>query len=203
MPKKRLAVLASGSGTNLQAIIDAVGDGAINAATCLVLTDRGEIKALERAEANGIPQAILPFADFSDRRAFTSAVVDVLREHGADFVALAGFMRILTAEAPNAYPNAIINTHPALLPAFPGAHAVEQALAHGAKMTGCTVHFVDEEVDHGPIIAQEGVAIMPGDTGESLHDRIKAVEHRIFPEALGAYADGRIEVDGRVVTVRP
>lgn len=201
MPKKSFAVLASGSGTNLQAILDAVDDGAINADPCLVLTDRPEIKALERAERAGIATAVLPFGDFADRPAFTDAVVEVVREHGADFLCLAGFMRILSPAATDAYPNAIINTHPALLPAFPGVDAVEQALGFGVKVTGCTVHFVDEEVDHGPIILQAPVDVLPGDNADSLHERIKAVEHLLYPRAVALYAAGRLELDGRVVRI--
>lgn len=199
MHRKKFAVLASGSGTNLQAIIDAVVDGYIDADPCLVLTDRPEVRALDRATIAKIPTAILPFSDFRNRPEFTDAVIQLVREHDADFIALAGFMRILSPSAPAAFPNAIINTHPALLPAFPGAHAVEQALDHAAKVTGCTVHFVDEGTDTGPIISQEAVPILPGDDVNSLHERIKTVEHRLFPAALAAFAAERIVVDGRKV----
>lgn len=197
----RFAVLASGAGTNLQAIVDAVASGQIDARPSLVLTDRPGVQALARAEAAGIPRAVLTFGDFDDREAFTDAVVSEIKASGADFVVLAGFMRILAPAACEAYPNAIINTHPSLLPAFRGASAVAEAIAFGVKLTGCTVHFVDEELDHGPIIAQEAVPVLPDDDEDSLHERIKAVEHRLLPEVVANFAAGRYQVDGRRVAL--
>lgn len=197
----RFAVLASGAGTNLQAIVDAVASGQIAAEPSLVLTDRPGVKALERAEAAGIPRVVLPFRDFDDREVFTDAVVSEVVSSGADFVVLAGFMRILAPAACEAFPNAIINTHPSLLPAFQGASAVAEAIAFGVKLTGCTVHFIDEELDHGPIIVQEAVPVLPDDDEDSLHERIKAVEHRLLPEVVANFAAGRYLVDGRRVTL--
>lgn len=195
----RFAVLASGAGTNLQAIVDAVADGRIHADPCLVLTDRPGIKALERADAAGIEKSVVPFGDFDDRAAFTEAVVGQLKAAKTDFAVLAGFMRILAPAACTAFPNAIINTHPSLLPAFQGPSAVAETLAYCVKITGCTVHFIDEELDHGPIIAQEPVPVLPGDDEESLHERIKVVEHRLLPEVVANFAAGRYRVEGRRV----
>ncbi|RIK11335.1 MAG: phosphoribosylglycinamide formyltransferase [Acidobacteria bacterium] len=197
----RFAVLASGAGTNLQAILDAVASGQIAAEPSLVLTDRPNAKALDRAQAAGIPRAVLPFKDFESRETFTDAVVAEVKSSGADFVVLAGFMRILAPAACEAYPNAIINTHPSLLPAFQGASAVAEAIAYGVTVTGCTVHLIDEELDHGPIIVQEAVPVLPGDDEESLHERIKVVEHRLLPEVVANFAQGRYRVDGRHVAL--
>lgn len=197
----RFAVLASGEGTNLQAILDAVASGQIAAEPSLVLTDRPNVKALERAAAAGIHRAVLPFRDFDDREGFTEAVIAEIEGSGADFVVLAGFMRILAPAACETYPNAIINTHPSLLPAFQGASAVAEAIAFGVKMTGCTVHFIDEELDHGPIIVQEAVPVLPGDDEDALHERIKVVEHRLLPEVVANFAAGRYRVDGRQVSL--
>lgn len=199
MSGSRFAVLVSGSGTNLQAILDAVDSGFIPASPCLVLSDRPGVKALERAEAAGVSQVVLPFREFDDREAFTDAVVSEMVRMGADFAVLAGFMRILSPSACEAFPNAIINTHPSLLPAFQGPSAVAEALAYGVKISGCTVHFIDEELDHGPIIVQESVPVLPDDDEESLHARIKSVEHRLLPEVVANFAMGRYRVEGRHV----
>jgi phosphoribosylglycinamide formyltransferase-1 len=201
MPDKRFAVLASGGGSNLQALIDRAADGYIPAEPSLVLTDRRGIGALERAEAARIPTAVLEYDSFGSREEFTAAVVEALRDHGADFVCLAGFMRILAPLVPETFPDKILNTHPSLLPSFPGAKAVAEALAYGVKVTGCTIHFIDEQVDHGPIVFQEAIAVHPNDDAASLHDKIKKIEHRIFPEAARLLALGRLAVRGRRVLV--
>ena len=191
-----IAVLISGSGTNLQALIDTA---ALGAEIVLVLSDRGRVAGLARAEAAGIPTAVVAWRDHQDRDSFTAAVCDAVESAGAEAMVLAGFMRILGPEAVRRFPLRMINVHPALLPAFPGAHAVPQALAHGVKLTGVTVHFVDEEVDHGPIILQEVVPVEAGDTEAALHARIQMVEHRVLPQAVQAFAAGRLAVRGREV----
>lgn len=197
-----IAVLASGSGSNLQALIDATAEPGHPARIVLVVTDRPGVGALDRAGAAGIPTAVVAWRDHGDRESFTEAVCDVVEAAGAEAMVLAGFMRILAPDAIRRFPNRIVNVHPALLPAFPGAQAVEMALEHGVKITGVTVHFVDEEVDHGPIIAQEPVAVAGDDSARSLHARIQAVEHRLYPEVVRALAEGRLEVKGRMVIWR-
>jgi phosphoribosylglycinamide formyltransferase 1 len=192
-----IAVLASGSGTNLQALIDTPP---IRERIRLVITDREMVGALDRAAAAGIPASVVRFEDFPDREAFSSAVADTVEESGAKGIVLAGFMRILSPVFIDRFPDRILNIHPSLLPEFPGAHAVREAISHGVEKTGVTVHFVDEEVDHGPIVAQREVAVEPGDTVESLHQRIKEVEHILYPEVVARFVAGTVYVDGgRVV----
>lgn len=195
-----VAVLVSGSGSNLQALLDASGaDPDFGARITVVISDRPGVAALDRATSAGVPSEVVAWSDFDDRQAFSIAVCDAARRHGAEALLLAGFMRILSPAAIERYPNRIINIHPALLPAFPGAHAVPAALAHGVKVTGVTVHFVDDEVDHGPIIAQRPVVVDPGDTEETLHARIQKEEHALFPQVVKAFAAGRLQVEGRRV----
>ena len=193
----RIAVLVSGSGSNLQALLDAGDD--LGAEIVLVLSDKADAFGLERARRAGIPTAAIRWPDHPDRAAFTTAVCDAVEEAGAEALVLAGFMRILSAEAVERFPLRILNIHPSLLPSFPGAHAVEDALAHGAKVTGVTVHFVDEQVDHGPTIAQRAVRIEEGDDADSLHARIQQIEHTLYPEVVAAFAAGRLRVEGRTV----
>lgn len=181
----RIVVLASGSGTNLQALIDHEADSWTVAA---VISDRPNARALDRAAAASIPRRIVAWRDHDDRASFTSALCAAVAEFEPDLIVLAGFMRILGAEAITRYPSRIINLHPSLLPAFVGAHAVRDALDHGVKVTGVTVHFVDEQLDHGPIIRQEPVAVLPGDDADSLHARIQQVEHRLLPEVVSELA---------------
>ena len=192
----QIAVLVSGSGSNLQALLDADDLGA---EIVLVLSDKADAHGLERARAAGIPTAVVGWSDQPDRASFTTAVCDAIDDAGAEAVVLAGFMRILSAEAVERFPMRILNIHPSLLPSFPGAHAVEDSLAHGAKVTGVTVHFVDEQVDHGPVIAQRPVLIDDGDDADSLHARIQQLEHQLYPEVVAAFAAGRITVEGRTV----
>lgn len=189
-------MLASGSGTNFQALVDAADQ---DVEISLLISDRPDVGALTRAEAAGIPARLIRYGQFSDRDAFSRAAVAAAEESGAECLVLAGFMRILAPVAVRRYRNRILNIHPSLLPAFPGAHAVAQALAYGVKITGVTVHFVDEEVDHGPIIAQRTVPVLPGDTEETLHERIQLEEHKLYPEVVSAFAAGRVEVSGREV----
>ena len=195
-----VAVLASGSGSNLQALLDASRtDPGFGARIVVVISDRPGVAALGRAADAGVPAEVVSWGDFNEREEFSMAVCEAAQRHGAEALLLAGFMRILSPEAIDRFPNRIINIHPALLPAFPGAHAVPAALAHGVKVSGVTVHFVDAEVDHGPIIAQRAVAVEPGDTEETLHARIQREEHRLFPEVVKAFAAGRLRVEGRHV----
>lgn len=194
----RIAVLASGSGSNLQAILDrAASDAAFGAEIVVVVSDRPGAKAIERAERAGVPAVTVPWA--GSRTAFTTAICDAVDAAGAEAMVLAGFMRILSPEAVARFPNRILNIHPSLLPAFPGGRAVEDALAHGVAVTGVTVHFVDEQVDHGPIIAQRSVEVRPDDTAADLHARIQAVEHELYPDVVADFAAGRLRVDGRHV----
>jgi len=197
----RVGVLVSGSGTNLQAILDAADPSIYEVA--LVLSNKAGVPALERAEKAGAHWEVVDPASFGDRVSFDLAVADRLDAAGAELVCLAGYMRILSPEFVKRFPDRILNIHPALLPAFPGGHAVRDALDWGARVTGTTVHLVDDEVDHGPIVLQEAVAIEDDDTEASLHERIKHVEHRLYPEAVRLFAQGRIEVSGRRVTVVP
>ena len=196
----KIAVLVSGSGSNLQVLLDAAAaDRHFGAEIAVVISDRPGIAGLKRAERAGVPTEVVDWADYPDRAAFTAAVCDTAERHGAQALVLAGFMRILAAEAMRRFPDRIVNVHPALLPAFPGAHAVPQALAHGVKVTGVSFHLVDEKVDHGPIIAQEPVPVLPGDTEATLHARIQQQEHRLYPEVVKAFAAGRLRVVGRTV----
>jgi len=193
-------VLISGSGSNLQALIAAIeADSEFGAVIGVVISDRSEAPGLARAEAAGIPTAVVRWEDHEDRAAFTNAVCDVVESHGGEAMILAGFMRILSPDAIRRFPNRILNIHPAILPAFPGAHAVEQALEHAVKLTGVTVHFVDEHVDHGPIICQEAVEVLPEDDAGSLHQRIQGVEHRLYPAVVQAFAQGRLLIEDRKV----
>jgi phosphoribosylglycinamide formyltransferase-1 len=192
----KVAVLASGSGTNLQALIDAPDLGA---EIVLVVSDRPEAMALERANRARIDTVVLPYGDYASRAEFGSAIAESTDDAGAEALVLAGFMRVLDGALVNAFRDRILNIHPSLLPAFPGANAVDQALEHGVKVTGVTVHFVDEEVDHGPIIAQRAVPVLPGDDRESLHARIQVEEHDLYPRVVSAFARGEVAVDGRKV----
>ncbi|MFN8105439.1 MAG: phosphoribosylglycinamide formyltransferase [Acidimicrobiia bacterium] len=196
----RLAVLASGSGTNLGALLEAAADPDYPCDTVLVLSDVPGCGALARAEVAGVDTSVVTWAGSGgDRAAFTAAIVDELRSRDVELVALAGFMRILDGRIVEAFPDAILNTHPSLLPAFRGAHAVEDALAAGVKVTGVTIHVVDDKVDHGPIVAQECVGVLDDDTPATLHDRIKTVEHVLFPRVVADWARGSYAVEGRRV----
>ncbi len=194
-------MLVSGSGSNLQSILDAERtQPGFAARTVAVISDRPSVAALDRARRAGVPAVVVDWSAATNRAEFTVAVCEAAEAHGAEAIVCAGFMRILAPPAIRRFPQRVINIHPALLPAFPGAHAVEEALAHGVKVTGVTVHFVDELVDHGPIIAQEAVAVLPDDTPDSLHGRLQVVEHRLYPEVIDALANGRLEVSDRIVT---
>jgi phosphoribosylglycinamide formyltransferase-1 len=195
----RIAVLVSGGGTNLQALLD---DPGIAPSVAVVLSDRPGVRALERAAEREVETVVVEPAGFDDREAYTVAVRDALRGRNIDIVVNAGFMRVLTGTFADAFAGRWLNVHPALLPAFPGAHAVADALVWGAKVTGVTVHLVDEEVDHGPIVAQEAIAVHDGDDRQSLEARVHEVEHRLLPAAVRALMEGRLDVEGRRVIVR-
>ncbi len=195
----RVAVLVSGSGTNLQALLDRARRPDAAYEVTVVISDRPGVLGLRRAAAAGVPAVVVDWKEHASRAAFTDEICRVAADHGVGALVLAGFMRILAPGATERYPDRIINVHPALLPAFPGAHAVAQAIAYGVKLSGATVHFVDEEVDHGPIIAQEAVPVDPGDGEAELHARIQAVEHRLLPDVVQAFAEGKITVEGRIV----
>ena len=196
-----LGVLISGSGTNLQAIIDAIERVELNAVIRVVLSNRGDVHGLTRSRRHNLPTVILSHKDFSSREAFEAELIKTLQDHGVELVVLAGFMRLLSPFFIRAFPQRIMNIHPALLPAFPGTHAQRQALEHGVRISGVTVHFVDEEMDHGPIIAQAAVPVYADDSEESLSARIRAQEHHIYPQAIQLFAEGRLEVRGRMVIV--
>ena len=201
--KLRVGVLASGGGTNLQAIIDRCQDGSIDAEIAVVITNNPGAGALDRADKAGIPTLCINHRDFSQREDFDKAVVGALQDSGVELVVLAGFMRIITQTFIDAYPNRIINIHPALLPAFAGLHVQQQAIDYGARFSGCTVHFVDGGVDTGPIIIQAVVPIHPEDTADNLAARILEQEHKIYPRAIQLISEGRVHVAGRQVTIKP
>lgn len=194
-----LGVLISGRGSNLDAILTAVSEGRLSAPVRVVLSNRPAAAGLDRARAAGIPAVVVDHREFPSRDAFERVVVASLREHSVDMVALAGFDRLIGREFLAAFSHRVLNIHPALLPAFPGMHAQRQALAHGVRIAGATVHFVDEEMDHGPIVAQACVPVLDDDTEETLAARILREEHRIFPAALDLLARGRLRLDGRRV----
>jgi len=187
-----LGVLVSGNGTNLQAILDAVASGELDARVRCVVSNKREAFALERARKAGVPAILLVHKDYATREAFDEAVLGALREHGVEWVVLAGFMRVLTPVFLRFFAGRVVNVHPALLPSFPGVNAVAQALAHGVKVSGCTVHFVDEGIDSGPIIAQRAVPVLDGDDEASLSARIHAAEHELFVAVLADIAAGRV-----------
>jgi phosphoribosylglycinamide formyltransferase-1 len=203
--KVRIGVLASGRGSNLQAIIDAIEAGTLDARIVLVLSNKKDAAALERARKHGLTDVFLdpkPFAGQPDsREAYDRAVLDVLRKHDVELVLLAGYMKIVTPVLVKAYENRMMNIHPSLLPSFPGLDAQKKALEYGVKLSGCTVHFVTEGVDEGPIIIQAAVPIVEGDTAETLAARILVEEHKIYPKAVQLYAEGRLKVDGRIVRI--
>lgn len=194
----RLAVLASGSGSNLQALLD---DPVAGPRIVLVVSDRPGAGALERAAEAGVKGVVLDPSPHSTRESFDADLLALLRDEGIDLVCLAGFMRILTPPLVRAFEGRMLNIHPSLLPAFPGARAPADALAWGAKVTGATVHIVDEEVDHGPIVLQEAVPVEEDDDPETLHERIKRVEHRLYPQAVRLWLARRLSLEGRRVRV--
>ena len=196
-----IGVLISGSGTNLQAIIDAIEAKRLDAKIEVVLSNKADAYGLVRAQNHGIATEVLDHKQFPSREAYDQTVVEQLRARGVELVVLAGFMRLLSPVFVKAYSNCIMNIHPALLPSFPGLHVQKKAVEHGVRFSGCTVHFVNEECDEGPIIIQAVVPVFPDDTDETLAARILKQEHRIYPRAIQLYAEGRLRVEGRRVLV--
>jgi phosphoribosylglycinamide formyltransferase-1 len=200
--KVPLAVLVSGNGTNLQALLDATRSPSYPAEVALVLSNTPDAFALERARKAGVPTQVVPHGRFSNREDFEDALIAAIEKAGAELVALAGFMRVLSPRFVRRFSNRILNVHPALLPAFPGTNAIEQAWNYGIKVTGVTVHLVDEGTDTGPIVLQEAIEVSPKETLESLEKKVHSVEHKLFPEAVRLLAEGKLKVEGRMVIVQ-
>jgi phosphoribosylglycinamide formyltransferase-1 len=201
--KKRISVLLSGRGSNFEALADSIASGRLpNAEIALVLSNREGAPGIESARARGIESRVIPSKGL-EREAYDKQVVAALREKTVDLVCLAGFMRLLSSYFVAAFPKRILNIHPSLLPAFPGLEAQRQALEHGVKFSGCTVHFVDEHLDAGPIVLQAAVPVEDGDSAATLSERILAEEHRIYAEAVRIVLDGRYRIDGRRVLITP
>lgn len=202
MPQRlRVAVLASGNGSNLQAILDAWRDGKLPIEPVLVLSDKATARALERAKQANVPVKFIDPKAYKSRQAFDAELVKALRTAKAELIVLAGFMRLLSTDFLEAFPDRVINLHPSLLPAYPGLNAIQQALDAGAKVTGCTVHLVDAGLDSGPIILQSRVDVGSDDSLESLSAKVHALEHRTLVEVIGLFAAGRVRVNGRKVTL--
>ncbi len=202
----RLGILASGRGSNLQAVIDAIEGGSLSARVAVVISNKRDAQALERARRHGAPNVFVdpkPFAGRPDgREDYDHALLAVLHKHDVELVLLAGYMKIVTPVLINAYPDRMMNIHPSLLPSFPGLDVQQKALDWGVKVAGCTVHFVTDKVDEGPIIMQAAVPVLDGDTADTLSARILAQEHRIYPRAVQLFAEGRLTVEGRRVRIR-
>ncbi|MHB1127565.1 MAG: phosphoribosylglycinamide formyltransferase [Bacillota bacterium] len=198
----KIGVLASGRGSNLQAMIDAVGKGELPAQISVVISDQVGALALERARSHGIDARFINSKEYRDKAEYERQIANCLQSYGVELVALAGYMRLLTTELINAFPGRIVNIHPSLLPAFPGLEAQRRALEYGVKYSGCTVHFVELGMDTGPIIAQAVVAVEEGDTAETLAERILVCEHQIYPRVLRWIAEGRVQLDGRRVHIK-
>jgi phosphoribosylglycinamide formyltransferase-1 len=196
----RLGILISGRGSNFEAISNAINRGKLDAEIAVVISNRASAPGLDIARDRGIPMRVIPSQGI-DRESYDRLVIEELRTHDVELVCLAGFMRLLSAEFVRAFPNRVINIHPSLLPSFPGLDAQKQALDHGVKIAGCTVHFVDEFLDSGPIIMQAAVPVFDADTAESLSARILLQEHTIYSKAIQAIADNRVTVEGRRVKI--
>jgi len=202
MGKTRIAVLVSGRGSNLQSIIDNIEKGLLSSELAVVISDQADAYALERARNHNIPVVVVGAKGYKNKREeYDALLVKELRERNVDLVCLAGFMRIITPVLIRAFSNRILNIHPSLLPAFPGLHVQKKALNHGVKFSGCTVHFVDEGMDTGPIIIQAVVPILDSDTEDSLSERILKQEHKIYSRAIQLFAEGRLKIEGRRVLV--
>jgi len=197
----RLGILISGRGSNFEAIANSIARGKLDAEIAIVISNRANAPGLDIARERGIPMRVIASAGL-EREAYDKLLIDELRTHEVDLVCLAGFMRLLSANVIRAFPNRVLNIHPSLLPAFAGLDSQRQALEYGVRITGCTVHFVDEFLDSGPIIIQSAVPVLDGDTVESLSARILVQEHLIYSKAIGYIVDGRITVEGRRVSIR-
>ncbi len=196
-----LGVLASGRGSDLQSIIDAIDNGQLKTKIGVVLTDKPEAMALERARKAGIPAVCVDRKQYSSKEEFEQELIAQLKKYNVNLVILAGFMRILSPCFVNAFKNSILNIHPSLLPSFTGAHAHRDVLAYGVKVSGCTVHFVDEGMDSGPIIMQKAVPVLDDDTEDTLAARVLEQEHIVYPKVIELFISGKIHVDGRHVTI--
>jgi phosphoribosylglycinamide formyltransferase-1 len=201
MKKVNIGVLVSGSGSNLQAIIDQIEQGRLSANIKIVISNNPDAFALKRCSKHGIPSQVVNHLDFPKREDFDAHMASILKSYDVELVVLAGFMRVFTRSFLCAFPMRIMNIHPALLPAFPGVHVQQKALEYGVKFSGCTVHFIDEGVDTGPIIIQAVVPVYDDDTADSLAARILKEEHRIYPQAIKLYTDGRLKIKGRKVLI--
>jgi len=199
--KKKIIVLASGRGSNFQAIIDAMIPGDIPATCIRLITDNPGAYAIERAKNAGIPVTVVDYGSFSSKKQYEEALLEILNEYDPDLVLLAGYMRIVGNDIVRRFKGKMINIHPALLPSFPGLHSQQQALDYGVRFSGCTVHFVDEHTDSGPIIVQACVPVLPGDDEETLAGRILEEEHRCFPLAVKLFCTDRLRIRGRVVEI--
>ena len=199
---KRIAVLASGRGSNFQAVIEAIAAGRIPAACVALITDNPKAYAIERAQKADVPVIVLDYVTFPSREAYEHVLLATMRQQKADLFVLAGYMRILGTAIVQAFPGKIVNIHPALLPSFTGLHAQRQAVAYGVKVAGCTVHFVDENLDCGPIILQKCVPVLKDDDEDSLAERILIEEHTCYPEAIRLFCEGRLKITGKTVRIR-
>ena len=197
----KLGVLISGNGSNLQSIIDHIEKGSLTAVIKIVISNNPDAYGITRAKKHGIPFVVLKNGDFKNKEEFDLELIRILESKCVDLVILAGFMRIISPTILKAFPQKIMNIHPALLPSFPGIHGQKQALEYGVKISGCTVHFVDEGVDTGPIIMQKAVQVFDDDTEETLAARILTDEHRIYPQAIQLFAEGKIEIKGRKIRI--
>ena len=200
--RKRIAVLASGRGSNFQAVIDAIRDGRVPAECVRLITDNPDAYAISRARAADVPVSVVEYASFPSREGYELALLAVMQDCRADLFVLAGYMRIVGSGIVQAFSGRIINIHPALLPSFPGLHGQRQAVLHGVKVSGCTVHSVDESLDGGPIIIQQCVPVLEEDDEDTLAARILEQEHRCLPEALRLFCEDRLVIDGRLVRIR-
>jgi len=201
--KTRLGILISGSGSNLQAILDSIAAGTLDAEVAVVIASKPDAYGLRRAKQAGVPAIGLNAKDCTDADAFNSALLTELQKHQADWVVMAGYMRLLGKSVLNAFPQRVLNLHPALLPAFPGAHAIRDALNANVRITGVTIHIANEVFDEGPIIAQEAVPVLPNDTLETLAERVHTVEHRLYSKVLQLVAENRISVQNNQVIIAP
>ncbi len=197
-----IGVLISGSGSNLQSLIDHIQEGTLDAHISLVVSSRPDAYGIERAKKAGIPVLVLNREAYADAAAANKRIANALKEAGVQYVVMAGYMRMVTAEVLDAFPDRVVNLHPALLPSFKGAHAIQDAFDFGVKVTGVTVHFANADYDKGPIIAQRAVEVREGDTVEALEARIHAVEHELYPHVVQLLAEGRVSVDDATRTVR-
>jgi len=201
MAKKRIAVFVSGFGSNLQAIIDYANSSGLNGEIVLVFSNKSDAHALERAKKHGIKTEFIDPEKFESREQFDLKIIELLKMEKIDLVVLAGYMLLFTTKFINEFKNKILNIHPSLLPSFKGVHGIEDAYRYGVKVTGVTVHFVEEDLDSGPIVLQEAVSIEQEDSLESLEEKIHKVEHKIYPEAVKYFCEGRLKIEGRKVKV--